>query len=131
MSSSRLRKSAKGASPEYGQQVPGIGKDFLRGGRDIFQAQDASIHLVHPQPYTSSGEKQVVMGDESPGLVKFTLTSGVCAGGEVTPDSPTSEGWPAPGIPLPGGIRDCWALTEHFVVGVIALCCLKTAKAWP
>lgn len=96
MSSSLPRKSAKEASPEYRQQVPGIGKDFLRGKKDIFQAQDASIHLAHPQPYTSSREKQVVMRDESLDLadiygVKFTLTSGGCVGREVTPDSPTRE----------------------------------------
>lgn len=93
MSSSLLRKSAKEASPEYRQQVPGIGKDFLRGEKDIFQAQDTSIHLAHPQPYTSIREKQVVMRDESPDLadiygVKFTLTSGAAWEGRRLPTAP-------------------------------------------
>lgn len=70
MSSLLLRKIAKGASPEYRQQVPSIGKDFLKGRKDIFQAWDASIH---PQLCTSSREKQVVMGDESPGLADIYM----------------------------------------------------------
>ena len=110
MSSLLLRKSAKGASPEYGQQVPSISKDFLRGGKDIFQAPDASIHLTHPQLYASSGKKQVVTADESPSLadiygVKLTLTSRGCVGKEMTSDSPTREASagasPLPASPFP------------------------------
>lgn len=68
MSSLLLRKSTKGALPEYRQQVHSISKGFLKEGKDIFQALDASIHLAHPQLYTSRRRKQVIMGDESLGL---------------------------------------------------------------
>lgn len=94
MSSSLLRKSAKGALPHYGQQVPGIGKDFLRGGKDIFQASYPSrpSSAVHLQQKETSGYG----GDESPGLadidgVKLTLTSRGCVGRQMTADSPMEE----------------------------------------
>lgn len=119
--------------PQYGHQVSSTGKDFLRGGKDIFQFLDASIHLEQPQLYTSNRKNQVVVGDgytgdEYPGLadinrVKLILTPVGYVGREMTTDSTTGEALARAG-PLP---RD----QEHFVVRVIALCCLKTGEAWP
>lgn len=50
MSSLLLRKIAKGASPEYRQQVPSIGKDFLKRKKGHFsslgcQYPSSAVHL--------------------------------------------------------------------------------------